>query len=543
MFSVPGWSVPASQLKTQTADPKIAASDISHNKNKASSSLKKRKRARHASKTLEVNSDNLQDLWEEFYEKKKSITKQASTTTSQKNSKFLKDALRETESAPVISGIKDFDSKKPTSNEKKAKKKSSAKEYKTFSDTQIKESESAQTKPIEAPKKSKRKRENQSNSKHAERESRPKIASAVTDLDKSSKLAPDIESQPKSNSTLTPLQASMRQKLISSRFRYLNQTLYSEKSSRAMALFQENPDMFDEYHEGFRRQVEVWPENPVASYLLEIKTRGGIKGPKCHITDKGEKIWPLPRTGGICNIADLGCGDAALSIALQSHLRRLQIKIHSFDLCSKSKLVTVADIANLPLPDMSIDVAIFCLALMGTNWIDFIEEAFRVLRWKGELWIAEIKSRFGRTTNSGNKMVGHNVGSRKPSASELAKEKRQREENINDSIAAVEVDGNESKAKETDVSFFVQILNKRGFTLHSKESEAFNLNNKMFVKMYFTKSCAPCKGKFAPSPESTGNASDNSWKKKSKSKFIDSEDLQDSSREASALKPCVYKPR
>ncbi|RJE16810.1 rRNA processing protein Rrp8 [Aspergillus sclerotialis] len=35
---------------------------------------------------------------------------------------------------------------------------------------------------------------------------------------------------------------------------------------------------------------------------------------------------------------------------------------------------------------------------MGTNWVSFVEEAWRVLRGdgKGECWVSEVKSRFGR---------------------------------------------------------------------------------------------------------------------------------------------------
>lgn len=40
------------------------------------------------------------------------------------------------------------------------------------------------------------------------------------------------------------------------------------------------------------------------------------------------------------------------------------------------------------------DVAVFCLALMGTDYGSFLEEAVRVLRPGGWLWIAEVRSRF-----------------------------------------------------------------------------------------------------------------------------------------------------
>ncbi|KAK1826020.1 methyltransferase-domain-containing protein [Podospora conica] len=74
-----------------------------------------------------------------------------------------------------------------------------------------------------------------------------------------------------------------------------------------------------------------------------------------------------------------------------------------------SPLITRPDIANLPLADGSVGVAVFCLALVGTNWLCCIEEAYRVLRWKGELWIAEIKSRFASPAAADAKLTSGSV--------------------------------------------------------------------------------------------------------------------------------------
>lgn len=40
------------------------------------------------------------------------------------------------------------------------------------------------------------------------------------------------------------------------------------------------------------------------------------------------------------------------------------------------------------------DVVVFCLALMGTDYPSFLKEATRVLKPSGVLWIAEVRSRF-----------------------------------------------------------------------------------------------------------------------------------------------------
>lgn len=39
---------------------------------------------------------------------------------------------------------------------------------------------------------------------------------------------------------------------------------------------------------------------------------------------------------------------------------------------------------------LSVDIAVFCLALMGTDYPLFLEEAHRVLKPQGLLWIAEV---------------------------------------------------------------------------------------------------------------------------------------------------------
>uniref|UniRef100_A0A3Q4IFH9 Ribosomal RNA-processing protein 8 n=1 Tax=Neolamprologus brichardi TaxID=32507 RepID=A0A3Q4IFH9_NEOBR len=54
---------------------------------------------------------------------------------------------------------------------------------------------------------------------------------------------------------------------------------------------------------------------------------------------------------------------------------------------------------NVPLNDASVDLAVFCLSLMGTNLADFLAEANRVLKKRGVLKIAEVASRFDNVRN------------------------------------------------------------------------------------------------------------------------------------------------
>ncbi len=50
--------------------------------------------------------------------------------------------------------------------------------------------------------------------------------------------------------------------------------------------------------------------------------------------------------------------------------------------------------AHVPLDDERLDVAIFCLSLMGANFTDYLREANRTLKLDGQLHIIEATSRF-----------------------------------------------------------------------------------------------------------------------------------------------------
>ncbi|XP_034939315.1 ribosomal RNA-processing protein 8 [Chelonus insularis] len=160
------------------------------------------------------------------------------------------------------------------------------------------------------------------------------------------------------------LRERMMAQLQSSRFRFLNETLYNNESRQSLKLFKEDPESFKAYHVGYQNQVERWPLNPLDSIINAVK-----KMPKDYI------------------IADFGCGEAKLACSVEQ-------KVHSIDLVAVNDRVTACDMAHTPLLTDSINVVIFCLSLMGSNLADYILEANRVLKQKGILKIAEVESRF-----------------------------------------------------------------------------------------------------------------------------------------------------
>lgn len=187
--------------------------------------------------------------------------------------------------------------------------------------------------------------------------------------------APAVVQKPKSAAApttqgkLSALQQQFAKKLEGSRFRMINEQLYTSRGEESFATFQSNPGLFDVYHQGFREQASHWPHNPLDSIIEWIRAK--------H-----------PRAA----VADMGCGDARLSVSLTP-----QNKVHSFDLVAPNpnpRGIVACDIAHVPLKDSSVDIVVFCLALMGTNIADFLLEARRILRPNGVIKVAEVRSRF-----------------------------------------------------------------------------------------------------------------------------------------------------
>ncbi|KAI1241395.1 hypothetical protein IHE44_0004867 [Lamprotornis superbus] len=184
----------------------------------------------------------------------------------------------------------------------------------------------------------------------------------------------------------------MEERLLGARFRYLNQQLYTGSSQDAARLFRADPAAFHLYHRGFERQVRRWPERPVQRIVRYLRRR-----PASLV------------------VADFGCGDCTLAASVRN-------QVHCFDLVPLSPRVTVCDMAKVPLAAESVDVAVFCLALMGTNLQEILGEANQgVGQWeigggagmlcpggvgcpaqsssdcRGTLMVAEVASRFEDT--------------------------------------------------------------------------------------------------------------------------------------------------
>lgn len=446
---------------------------------------------------------------------------------------------------------------------------------------------------------------------------KPALSSAL-----SQNLSP-ISPNPTSAATaLTPLQSQMRSKLIAARFRHLNETLYTTASTHALNLFTESPSSFASYHAGFRAQVSVWPQNPVDTFIADLKARapisatgilksqkkkwreerkGKVKNAKAPPENSQDStLTPLPRSqSGICTVADLGCGDAKLAASLLPFSTPHSLRLLSYDLATgdgpNAALITVADLCRLPLKDSEVDVAVLCLALMGTNWVDGVDEVRRVVRAGGEVWVAEIRSRFQRSSEIDRKHGNaKKKGVKNHKATTGDADNADEDDDEDGNITLDQETKPLSKAKTTTTTAeskeleleprvidpFLAIWRRRGF----HPIGAIDQSNRMFVRMKFIKLATPTPPTIPTPGVMDGGGSGGSgslhemerkptWTPKSKNKNKnnnssqagmnhnsnsnshrgvyhndrnrdrDTDPAKEREEEAKVLKPCVYKIR
>lgn len=302
---------------------------------------------------------------------------------------------------------------------------------------------------------------------------------------------------------MSTLQKSFLERLTSSRFRELNEELYTHSSQHSFKHFTDNPELFEQYHIGFRKQVKEWPVNPVDVIYKKILNwwrrqqnqddKEAKKNGKRGMKNKNKLV-----------VADFGCGDAKLAERLLSvqitngndkdSIGELSSKnnknsgkatsfwcpfeVHSFDLVSGgNKLVTPADMCNVPLPNESVDVGVYSLALMGTNVADFVREGWRVLKFGGCLRVAEVRSRFEASANEDEEE--REGGGKRGKMNNGMKLKRNAAAQFGNKKSN---NGMDSAQPLMLIDEFLSLMERCGF-----QCTNFDRNNKMFLFMDFIK--------------------------------------------------------
>jgi superfamily II DNA or RNA helicase len=148
-------------------------------------------------------------------------------------------------------------------------------------------------------------------------------------------------------------------------FSTLNRLWNQSRSDTTHQHLQANPEEWAQYHTLYQESRKQWSVVPYEEMIRWCQQRSGYA------------------------IADFGCGEAKLAEAVSD-----RHTVYSFDHIAINNNVVACDMAHVPLNDEELDVAIFSLSLMGSNFTDYLREAYRTLKLDGELHIIEATSRF-----------------------------------------------------------------------------------------------------------------------------------------------------
>lgn len=148
-------------------------------------------------------------------------------------------------------------------------------------------------------------------------------------------------------------------------FSAMNARWNNTNSEKTFERLRANAEEWEQYHTLYRRARESWNIVPYQEFIR----------------------WCNSREGYV--IADFGCGEALVGKAVTD-----RHTVHSFDHIAIDETVIEGDMSKTNLDNESVDVALFSLSLMGSNFTDYLREAYRVLKIDGQLHIWESASRF-----------------------------------------------------------------------------------------------------------------------------------------------------
>jgi len=148
----------------------------------------------------------------------------------------------------------------------------------------------------------------------------------------------------------------------------LHQKYKTLNSSNLHAQFQQEPSLWREYHkisEANERSScrEFHPLETIIDYLETLNMKKSFV------------------------VADLGCGLARICKHFVDKDSRFSF--YNFDHVACDDIVTTRDIQDTGLDDASVDIAVLCLAMWGSNCKDYLTEVHRILDKGGRLLIIE----------------------------------------------------------------------------------------------------------------------------------------------------------
>lgn len=156
------------------------------------------------------------------------------------------------------------------------------------------------------------------------------------------------------------INSEQRQQRIQSELSEFNRRAKTTKSSTMHQEFVKSPESWFRYHTLRKERMQKWDEIPYEYIATKIRNKN-------H------------------RVVDFGCGENLFKKCISSN------EVISFDHVAFDDTVIACDMKDVSqwLENESVDRAVFSLSLWGTNYIDYIQEAYRILNYGGVIHIGE----------------------------------------------------------------------------------------------------------------------------------------------------------
>lgn len=141
-------------------------------------------------------------------------------------------------------------------------------------------------------------------------------------------------------------------------FSDMNKKWSTSRSDNTHERLAKDPTEWYYYHTLYSEKRKTWSEIPYVEIAKKINVRPD---------------WI---------VGDFGCGENLLS-------KEVKNKVYAFDHVAIDDTVYACDIKNAPIDDSVLDVAVFSLSLMGSNYVDYFKEAYRTLKIYGNIFVCE----------------------------------------------------------------------------------------------------------------------------------------------------------
>jgi superfamily II DNA or RNA helicase len=194
---------------------------------------------------------------------------------------------------------------------------------------------------------------------------------------KSMKLKTTTNAQPKETT-------EQKRQRVKSEISLLHQRYKRLTSQNLRKEFNDTPELWYKYHEIAEANEESFPEAEI---------------PRNRIIQELNK-FEISRTK---LVVDMGCGKAQIARHFQNDSR---FQFINYDHIASNDTVASCDIANTPLKAHSVEICILSLAMWGSNYHEYIQEAWRILESSGNLYIIEPTKRWSEKDEYKNIIPG-----------------------------------------------------------------------------------------------------------------------------------------